>query len=369
VLVIGGLLVWALADVTLPAEAPGEATVAYWLAAAVVVCLFWMGLLAHELAHSVVAVRRGVPVEGITLWLLGGVSWLHGDAKGPDDELRIALAGPAVSIAIALASGAIAGGVAWLDGPDLVVASLAWLAFINGMLAVFNLVPAAPLDGGRVLHALVWRSTHSRSRATIAATGAGRAFGFALVGIGVLVVVAGDLSGMWFVFLGWFLMNAARAEATHVLVHEALAGLSVRDVMTADPITAPASTTVNALLDDYFMRQRCSAFPIVDDAGQVVGLVTLHQVKNVSPDRRDSLRASDVAWPAGAVPSCSPDQPVVEMLDTIAAARAGDGRALVFDAGALVGIVSPTDLNRALELARLHEHPDTSTRGEAPSSP
>jgi len=361
VLVIGWLLVWALADATFPAEAPGEPAIAYWLVAAVVVCLFWAGLMAHELAHSVVAIRRGVPVEGVTLWLFGGVSRLHGEAKTPGDELRIALAGPAVSIAIAIVSGVLAGGIASVGGPDLLVAAVAWLAFINGMLAVFNLVPGAPLDGGRVLHALVWRRTGSRSRATMTATSAGRGFGFVLIGMGVLLFAAGDIGGVWFAFIGWFLMNAARAEATHVLVHDALAGLKVRDVMTSDPITAPVDATITQLLDDYFMGYHCSAFPIVDDAGGVFGLVTLHQVKSVASDRRDRLQACDVAWPANAVPTCAPDQPVVELLDSIVRANAGDGRALVFDHGALVGIVSPTDVNRALELARLRREPGSST--------
>ncbi len=358
VLVIGWLLAWALAEGTFPAEAPGEPAALYWLAALVTVCLFWLGLMAHEIAHSLVAVRRGVSVEGITLWLFGGVSRLHGEVKGPDDELRIALAGPAVSISIAATCGVVAVGVSAIGGPDLLVACIAWLAFINGLLAVFNLVPAAPLDGGRVLHALVWRRSGSRSDATITATNAGRWFGYVLVGIGALLFAGGDVGGVWFVFLGWFLLTAARAEATHVLIQEALAGVKVGDVMTRDPVTAPADATIADLLDDYLLRHHCSAFPIVDHEGRISGLVTLRQVKEVSPGRRNEVRAADVGWPAAAVPSATPDECVVQLLDRITRAGAGDGRALVFDDGTLVGIVSPTDVNRALELARLRDASD-----------
>ena len=355
VLVIGWLLVWALADGTFPAEAPGSSALACWAVATVTVCLFWAGLLAHELAHSLVAVRLGVGVEGITLWLFGGVSRLRGEAATPGDELRIAGAGPATSVGIAMAWGIFAAGLAVVDGPDLLVVSLVWLAAVNGLLAVFNLVPAAPLDGGRILHALLWRRSGNRSQATIAATNAGRVFGYTLIGIGVVLLAAGALDGVWFAFLGWFLLGAARAEATHVLVHDALAGVRVRDVMTAGPFTAPAGITVAELLDDYLMQHHCSAFPLVDRAGRVVAFITLRQVKAIPPHERSTRRAADAGVPAADVASASPDEPVLELVDRIARADGGDGRALVFDHGHLIGIVSPTDLNHALELARLRQ--------------
>ena len=354
VLVIGWLLVWALADGTFPVEAPGASSTACWLVATATVVLFWAGLLAHEVAHSVVATRLGVPVEGITLWLFGGVSRLRRDAQDPAAELRIAVAGPAASVVIALAWAALAGGMATIDGPDLLVAASTWLAIINGMLAVFNLVPAAPLDGGRILHAVVWRRSGNQSQATITATNAGRAFGYVLIGIGVLVLAAGDLSGLWFAFLGWFLLSAARAEATHVLVHEALAGVRIRDVMSADPVTAPAQTTIAELIDEYLLRYHCSAFPLVDPNGRVAGVITLRRLKHVLPQQRANVHALDVAWPVHEVAAAAPDEPVVELIDRIAATNGGDGRALVFEHGRLIGIVSPTDLNRAVELARLH---------------
>jgi Zn-dependent protease/CBS domain-containing protein len=353
VLVIGWLLVWALAVGTFPVAAPGAADVAYWLTAVATVTLFWMGLLAHELAHSLVANRRGVEVEGITLWLFGGVSRLRGEPASPGDELRIAIAGPATSLGIALGCAALASAVAAVAGPDLLVAGLAWLALINGVLALFNLAPGAPLDGGRVLHALVWSRSGDRSHATVVATNAGRWVGYALIGIGVLWVAAGDLGGIWFVFLGWFLLHAARAEATHLLVQDALAGVRVRDVMSGHPLTAPADISVAALLDEYVLRHPCSTFPLVDGAGNVTGLVTLRHLKRIPPAERVSRRVAEIATPLDSVARAGPDELVLELIERLGRTDSRDGRALVFEDGHLVGIVTPTDLNRALELARL----------------
>ena len=353
VLVIGWLLAWALADGQFPSDAPGSDPVLYWLAAVVAVVIFWGALLAHELAHSLVATRHGVEVDGITLWLFGGVSRLRGEARTPADELRIALAGPATSVTIAAIFGAFAGSAAALGAPELLVAMSTWLAVINAMLAGFNLVPAAPLDGGRVLHALVWRRSGDRSTATMTATNAGRWFAYALIGLGVVLVSIGNLGGFWFAFLGWFLLNAARAEAGHALLQEAITGMRVRDVMTPEPFTASADATIDRLLEDQFLRHHCSAFPLLDHLGRVRSLITLRQVKSVLPDRRSVLQGFEVGWPVDEVPHASPGEPVIDLLERLAGAEGGDGRALVFDDDQLVGIVSPTDISHALELAVL----------------
>jgi CBS domain-containing protein len=279
------------------------------------------------------------------------VSRLHHDAANPRDELRIALAGPLVSVGIALTAGGLAGAVFALDGPDLLVASLGWLALINGLLAVFNLVPAAPLDGGRVLHAIVWRRCGDRAHATTVATKAGRAFGYGLITVGVLTLAAGDLGGLWFTFLGWFLLTAARAEATHLLLSEALAGVKVRDVMTADPVTISDNTPVSEALDVHMMRERCSALPVVGPQGDVTGLLSLRDVRATAPERRGSLLAREVARAIDDVPRAAPDEPVMALFERLPSGPSQETRTLVFDGDRLVGIVSPTDLNRAVELA------------------
>ena len=212
------LVVFVLITLTLAegfsATVSGYPDVAYWLVAITATLLFYACLLAHELAHSVVARRAGVPVHGITLWLFGGVSQLGGEAANADDLLRIALAGPLMSVTVGLVLSAVAVLVAVAGGPGLLVVTCGWLGGINLFLALFNLAPAAPLDGGRVLAALLWRRHGDRVRAAVSATRAGMTFGYVLIAVGVLVFLAGGgIGGLWFVFLGWFLLSAgARRE-------------------------------------------------------------------------------------------------------------------------------------------------------------
>ena len=355
VLAIAALLAWGLAEGYLPEAAPGYRVGEYWLVAAFAAVLFFGSLLAHELGHSLVAQRRGVRVDSITLWLFGGVARLRDQAPTPRAEMAIATAGPAVSVTAALVFGVAAVAVDGAGGPDLPLAMFAWLALINGMLAVFNLVPAAPLDGGRILHAVVWGATHERHRATRVATSAGRVFGYGLIGLGIVTAASGYLGGAWLALVGWFVLSAAGAEATHALLQGALAGVRVRDVMTSHPVVVPADHAIDVLLEDAFLRHHCSSFPVVDHDGGVVGLLTLRRVRRIPADDRSLHAARDVAIPLERLAVVGPDDLLVEVLEHMDPDAAGDGRMLVFDAGHLVGIVSPSDVNRALQLAALRD--------------
>lgn len=352
VLAIAAILAWGLADGYLPEAAPGYSPAEYWTIAAFAVVLFFGSLLAHELSHSVVAQRRGVQVDSITLWLFGGVARLRGEAPTPRAELAIASAGPAMSFSATVVFGAAAAALAGVGGPELADASLVWLALINGILAVFNLAPAAPLDGGRILHAFVWGATHDRHRATRVATGAGRVFGYLLIGVGVVSIMGGYVGGAWFALIGWFVITAANAEATHSLLQGALAGVRVRDVMSEHPIVVRADHAIDVLLEDAFLRHHCSTFPVVDD-GAVIGLLTLRRVREVPVHDRPRMTARDVAIPRAHVAIVGPDEMIVDVLEHADPEAAGGGRMLVFDAGHLVGIVSPSDVNRAVQLAAL----------------
>jgi Zn-dependent protease/CBS domain-containing protein len=363
---IAALLTWALADATLPAAAPGYGWAAYTVTALVVVAFFFVGLLAHELAHSVVAVGRGVPVERITLWLFGGVSQLRGDAPSPGAEFRITIVGPLTSLAVAAVFGGVATVFVLLQGPALAVAGAAWLAGINALLAFFNLLPGAPLDGGRVLHAAVWARTGSHERATEVATRSGQWVGYGLIALGILAVLGGDLFAVWFLLIGWFLVAAARAEATHELLRDALEPLRVRDVMTPDPVVAPDDVALQDLIDGWFLQRGCSAFPLRGRDGHVDALVTLSGLRRHRGN--GALTARDVADDVATVARVSPDDSVATLLEQIQAAHGGDGRALVFEGERLVGIVSPTDLRRALDLAALRTpSPRRGASGDAPA--
>ena len=359
-LLVFWLITWALAGQRFPDEFPGHGRGAYWTAATSTAILFYASLLAHEMGHALVARSKGVRVEGITLWLFGGVAKLDREASTARDELRIAIIGPLVSLGAALVFGVLALGADAAGAPELVVGALAWLSVINVMLAVFNLVPAAPLDGGRVLRAILWRRWNDQTRATVAASRAGRVFGYTLIALGLLEFAAGaGVGGLWFVFLGWFILNAARAEEQHVLLRGALGDLRVRDVMSSSPVVAPDWLTVDAFLEEHVFRNHFSAFPVESFAGALTGLVTLARLKTVPAGDRRRVQVRDVACPLAEVPVVAPDALLLDLLPRLS--RFADGRALVLDDGRLVGIVSRSDVARAVELAafrdRRPEHP------------
>jgi Zn-dependent protease/CBS domain-containing protein len=330
--------------------AAGYRAAEYWTAGTATAALFFASLLAHELSHSVVARRLGIGVRDITLWLFGGVSTIEGEAHTPRDEMKVALAGPAMSLAIACGALSAASLGAALGAPPLLIGAALWLGAINVVLAVFNLVPASPLDGGRVLHAWLWHRSGSRWRAGVTAARAGRGFGWVLIAIGLLEFsTVGGIGGLWFVLLGWFLVNAARAEETQARISHDLAGVRVQDVMTANPITMHADTSVATALEEYVLRRHCSAFPVVGHDGSLLGLVTLGRVRTVPVAARATTRVGDLAWPLAVVSTARPDELLLDVLRR--SSGAGDGRVLVLRDGNLVGIVSPTDVARAVQVA------------------
>lgn len=349
-LVIFTILVISLSTVQFPDEAPGYRDAAYWAAAVLTGLVFYASLLAHEVSHAVLARRDGIAVESLTLWMLGGVASLEGEPKTPRGDFQIAAIGPAVSLVLAGLFGAAGAVAAAADGSPLVQATLAWLAGINGVLAVFNLIPAAPLDGGRILRAAVWHFRGDRSVAAVTAARAGEVFGYVLVGLGLLRLFSGaGGGGIWLMLVGWFVLNAARSERAQVHVRDALAGLTVRDVMTPAPVTAPDDITVASLLDDYLMRTRHSAFPLVDVAGRPTGLVTLPRIKAVPSADRDIVFVRDVACSREEMVTARPDDPVLDVVASLN--RCSEGRVMVLSGDRLVGIVTPTDVTRVLELA------------------
>ncbi|HMF03437.1 MAG TPA: site-2 protease family protein [Acidimicrobiia bacterium] len=211
-LLIAGLLTLSLAGDQFPTEFPGEPTAVYWIVGLVAAGLFFASVLAHELAHSLVARRHGVEVDGITLWMLGGVAKLGGESPTAGAEFRIAGAGPATSVGLAALFGVSALIVSALGAPGLLGSALAWLALINGILAVFNLIPAAPLDGGRILSSLLWFHHGNRHRAAATAAQVGVVFGWLLIGLGGVGWLFGlGFGSLWTALIGWFLITAARA--------------------------------------------------------------------------------------------------------------------------------------------------------------
>ncbi len=351
VLIAVWLVAWSLASAALPTEYPGHTTTAYWVAGVISAALFYGSLLGHELAHSFVARRLGVPVEGITLWLFGGVSRMREEATKPRTEILITVVGPLASLALALIFAILALVLPALRLPALVTGIASWLAGANALLGVFNLVPAFPLDGGRILRAVLWARRGDMAQATTTAANVGVGFGILMIVAGLIEFLFVAAEGLWLVFLGWFLLSAARDEASSVLLRTALRGVRVRDVMTPTPTLAPDWITVDAFLTDYVLTHKFTTFPTRDFDSKLSGMVTLAQLKQVPADKRAELRVRDIALPLAGVPRATPDEQLVELLQRLAMHQGN--RALVMDGDTLAGIVTPTDVSRALTMQGL----------------
>ncbi|HEX4817413.1 MAG TPA: site-2 protease family protein [Nonomuraea sp.] len=353
VLVIVLILVAGLAFGRFPIAFPGYPVTVYVLAGIVSAVLFMASLLVHELAHALVAKRHGIDVPQITLWLLGGVAELRSEPRTPGADLKIAVVGPAAS----LACGVVFGGLALLlPGAPLIAGMFSYLAAVNVLLAVFNLVPAAPLDGGRVLRAALWARWGDRVRAAVSAARAGRVFGYVLIALGFVQIVTGlGFQGIWLVLIGLFLVNAASAEEQQAELGAALHGVTVGDVMSRNPVVAHPDETVAGLIDRLVMSRRLSTYPLVDENGTFAGLVTLNRIRRVPPGARATTRLHEIACPPGDVPRAVPGEPLTGLLARMDGCA--DGRAVVFDpSGRLVGLLTPTDISRVIQTAGLHGH-------------
>lgn len=346
------LITWSLASAQLPIEVPGQPVAAYWIVALVTAALFFGSLLAHELGHALLARSRGMEIEGITLWLFGGVAKFRADAEGPRTELIVTAIGPGISIGLAAVFLVVAIVLAAAGVPPLLTAAVTWLGLINGILGVFNLLPAFPLDGGRVLRALLWMRSGDLRRATTTSARVGGVIAYLLIALGIVGFFAGDfLDGVWLAFLGWFLLAAGNAEAQSSVAHDALAGLRVADLMTPEPAVLPGWTTIDDLLQRHLLSSRHSSYPVVGFDGELVGLVTLDVLRGLTPEQRATSRLQDVARPLSRVLTVGPSEPAADLVGRLASAPGG--RALVLDGGRLVGIVSPTDVTRTLAIADL----------------
>lgn len=351
VLVILWLFTWSLAS-TLPDAAHGYSAAAYWVAGACGAVVLLASLLAHELAHAIVARHAGVKVLGVTLWLFGGITRLGGQAKTPQTAFRIAASGPATSLLLSAVFAGAAAGLADLGIGGIVIGVSWWLAGINLLLGLFNLLPGAPLDGGQVLRAWLWRRHGDAARAALGAARAGRAVAFILIGLGLVEFLAGALvAGAWLAFIGWFIFTAAHTDESQLTTRNALAGVRVGDAMTAHPHTAPTWITVEDFIEHYLLGDRHSAYPVQDRDGSISGLITLTQLRQVPPSQRGRTTLGEIAVPVYQVVTAAPNEPVTTLLERMAAH--GSNRVLVVDEGSVVGIVTASDLTRLIDVYRL----------------
>jgi len=355
-LVIVALITLSLGAAYYPDEAPGIAPAAAYALGLLSALLLFGSILLHELGHALVARRHGVEIEEIDLWLLGGVARMSGYPQRALDELHFAIAGPAVTLVIAGVFGAIALALPG-SAPQWLEAVVVYQATVNAVILVFNLLPAFPLDGGRVTRALLWRHRDDISSATETAAKIGRGFGYGMIGLGIFSFATGGFGGLWLALIGLFVIVAAKAEENGLRVRLALGGRSAGRLMSCPAVTIPAATTVEDALQLYFLAAKHPAFPVVD-GGRVLGLAELGAIERVPPQRRGCLTVAAIADPDPDL-VVREDQDVAEMLEHPAFLRIG--RAAVLTADGRIGVLSITDVNRVLRALELAGGPSAPT--------
>ncbi|MHB1501380.1 MAG: site-2 protease family protein [Candidatus Dormibacteria bacterium] len=339
------VIAWTMATSVLPVAAGGQSTLAYWVAGLVGAALFYLGLLAHEISHALVARLNGVRVTGITLWLFGGVTQLDGQPASAGREALITVVGPATSLVIGGAGFGLAAALGAIGAPALIASLVAWLAVMNVVLGVFNLIPALPLDGGRLLSSLLWWRTGSRQAGVHGAVRVGQVFASLLIAAGILEAATGAVvTGIWLAFVGWFLLSAGRAEDRQTKVLARLQGVPVSAAMATPLIRLPDWLTVDQLLPAGGGQAPLAVYALQDRTGQPSGFVSLVDLVALAPQARMHHRLSDFALPRSAVPTADIQEDLDSVLRRVGGAL--ERGVLVVDGSELVGILSGSGVAR-----------------------
>jgi len=346
-IVLAVLVAWSLSTGLFPMQVKDLSTGTYWMMGIVGAAGLFLSIIVHEFSHSLVARKGGMPMKGITLFIFGGVAEMGDEPPGPGTELMMAAAGPLASIAIALVFYGLYSVGGWIPTPARAV--IGYLALINGLLAGFNLVPAYPLDGGRVLRAILWGVKKDIHWATRVSSTVGSAFGFFLIFMGILNVLRGNfIGGMWWFLIGMFLNGAARASYQRLVTRRALEGESVRRFMSENPVTVSPSMTVERLVEDVVYKHHHKMYPVVTEDGRLEGCVSTKDVKSVPREEWARKTAGDLSS------SCTPDNtigPDEDATKALAAMnRSRESRLMVVEEDRLVGVLALKDLLDFLSL-------------------
>jgi Zn-dependent protease/CBS domain-containing protein len=347
-LAVYGLIAWSLAVGYFPQALPELRQATHWVSGLVAALLLFVSVFLHELSHSLMALRLGIPVSGITLHIFGGVSELSREPDRPQSELAIAIIGPLTSFAIAAAVLLLG---ALVPVGAVVGAVMQYLALVNVVVGVFNLVPGFPLDGGRVLRAALWKTKGDLAWATRIASGAGSIFGLVLMGLGVWRALGGEfLGGLWFVVIGLFLRQASTASYQQLMIRRALGGRTVADVMAREVVHVAPELTVETLVNDYFWRHHVSSFPVVDD-GRPLGLIGIRDLGRLPRERWPESHVREVMRPLTDTLVASPQESLWLALEKVS--RNGIGRLAVVDRGRLAGYLSVKDIMHVLTVSTI----------------
>ncbi len=340
------LIAWSLATGYMPLEYPGLGTVTYWSIGVASAVILFASVLIHELAHSYVAKRYGLPIRRITLFFFGGVSEMTQEPADPKTEVRMAAAGPLMSFIIAAFLGVLSLISGDIHAPIAVTATLRYGGLINAVLGVFNLLPAFPLDGGRVLRGSIWKKTRSLYRSTVSATRISEYLSYLMMGLGLVSVIFGNfLSGIWLVFIGWFIKSGAEESMQRTLIDEALSGVTVEEIMAKDLITVPPSITVHQLVADYFLVHRHGGYPVIQD-GKLFGIITMQGARSIPKERWETTTVKEAMVPCERTVTLEPTASALDALNKMALKNIG--RILIVKDGRLIGIVTRGDLMRII---------------------
>lgn len=352
--VIAALVVWSLSAGLFPVYYSGLSRQTYWLMGITGAFGLFASIVFHEFCHSIVARNYGMPMKGITLFIFGGVAEMGDEPTSAKAEFMMAVVGPLSSIFI----GALSYGVHLLGDksgwPESVNGVIRYLAYINVLLAAFNLLPAFPLDGGRMLRSILWGARKNLRWATNISSGIGSTFGILLIVFGIYQFFRGDLiGGLWWFLIGMFLQEAARTSYRQLLIRKALEGESVRRFMQTDPVTVPPSTSVQKLVEDYVYKYHFKMFPVVD-SGKLVGCISTKQVQNVPREAWGTETVQEIAVQCPTENTIDPQADAVQALSLMN--RTGDSRLMVTEDSRLVGIISLKDMLKFLSLKVELEH-------------
>ena len=348
--IVFGLVLFSLSAGYFPQAYPRQSTQTYWLTGLLATLLFFFSVITHELSHSFMALRSGIKIHEITLFIFGGMARLSEDANDPKTEFKIAVVGPLTSVILAglfwLVRAAISGAQ-----PSILAEMFGYLAWINVALALFNLVPGFPLDGGRLFRAFWWWKTGSIVQATRKAADWGKGFAFALMIFGGLQIFTGSLvGGLWLIFIGMFLRGMAEASYQDVLLRKSLEGTRVADVMIRDVVAASADLPVKGLISDYFLRYGYHGFPVRSN-GRVLGVISISNVKDLSAEEQDRKTVAQVMSPIGRDMTVSPETSIADALGKMTEKNLG--RLLVMRGDEMVGMITQTGVLRFLQIHRL----------------
>ncbi len=308
----------------------------------VTVLLFFISVLAHELSHSLVAKSRGLPVKRISLWVFGGMAQIEKEPENPQTELFMSLVGPGASFLFAGIFGLV-----WYLSRDISPLSIpaGYLAIINLLLAVFNLVPGYPLDGGRVLRSIIWKVTGNLKRATFIATTAGRVFGFLLIAVGIFFLFRGNFfNGVWLAFIGWFLQSAAYMSYRQLIFEISVKGIKVKDILKEDLVRVEAGISLEELVNNYFMKYRFSRFPVIPekDSKKIIGVISIHDIKAFPREKWSKITVGQV------VKTLSENEKITSDMELSDAFRRMTGNNLghlvVFEGNKIKGMITKTDV-------------------------